>query len=81
MKVLGFPNLMIQNVEHIRGRDVIFLASFLNHSELLAQVIPMIRGSHLTCKKDLCDILITSLFSQIDDYRITLLSNWNNGKS
>jgi len=34
----GFPNLFIKNVESIRGRDVIFLTSFLNHLELLSQI-------------------------------------------
>jgi len=34
----GFPNIMIKNVDQIRGRDVVFLASFLNHSELLSQL-------------------------------------------
>jgi len=34
----GFPNLFIQNVEQCRGRDVIFMASFLNHMELLSQL-------------------------------------------
>jgi len=34
----GFPNLFIKNIESIRGRDVMFLASFLNHHELLAQI-------------------------------------------
>jgi len=34
----GFPNIMIQNVEQIRGRDVVFLASFLNHEDLLSQI-------------------------------------------
>jgi len=34
----GFPNIMIKNVDQIRGRDVIFLASFLNHTELLSQL-------------------------------------------
>jgi hypothetical protein len=72
---------MIHDVEQIRGRDVIFLASFLNHSELLAQVILLVLASHLTCYKDLRAILIASLLGQINDYRITLLSYWNNGKS
>lgn len=33
----GMPNLFIQNVESIRGRDVVFLVSFLNPHELLSQ--------------------------------------------
>jgi len=34
----GFPNLFIKNVESIRGRDVVFICSFLNHVELLSQL-------------------------------------------
>lgn len=34
----GFPNLFINNVDSIRGRHVVFLASFLNPSSLLAQL-------------------------------------------
>jgi hypothetical protein len=34
----GFPNLMIDNVENVRGRDVVFLADFLNHAEMFAQL-------------------------------------------
>eukprot|EP01119_Soliformovum_irregulare_P004277 TRINITY_DN15274_c0_g1_i1.p1 TRINITY_DN15274_c0_g1~~TRINITY_DN15274_c0_g1_i1.p1 ORF type:complete len:340 (+),score=95.42 TRINITY_DN15274_c0_g1_i1:124-1020(+) len=34
----GFPNLFIKNVDSIRGRDVIFLASFLDQASLLAQI-------------------------------------------
>jgi ribose-phosphate pyrophosphokinase len=34
----GFPNLFIQHVESLRGRHVVFLASFLNYSSLLAQL-------------------------------------------
>ena len=47
--VLGFPNLFIQNVEQIRGRDVTFLASFLNHAELLANLSGSISGFSLSC--------------------------------
>jgi hypothetical protein len=36
--VLGFPNLFIKNVESIRLRDVVFVASFLDHVELLSQL-------------------------------------------
>lgn len=35
---LGFPNLFIKDVELIRGRDVVFVASLLQHDELLAQI-------------------------------------------
>jgi len=34
----GFPNLMIKDVETIRGRDVVFLASFLNQNDMLSQL-------------------------------------------
>jgi len=34
----GFPNLFIQNVEQIRGRDVAIIVSFLNHVDLLANL-------------------------------------------
>eukprot|EP01118_Nematostelium_gracile_P018146 TRINITY_DN7972_c0_g1_i1.p1 TRINITY_DN7972_c0_g1~~TRINITY_DN7972_c0_g1_i1.p1 ORF type:complete len:348 (+),score=89.91 TRINITY_DN7972_c0_g1_i1:50-1045(+) len=34
----GFPNLFIRNVESVRGRDVVFIASFLNQMELLSQL-------------------------------------------
>jgi len=34
----GFPNLYIQNVHSIRGRHVVFLASFLNQNEMLSQL-------------------------------------------
>jgi len=34
----GFPNLFIQNVETIRGRDVVVLVSFLNQSQMLSQL-------------------------------------------
>jgi len=34
----GFPNLFIRRVEALRGREVVFLASFLNHSTLLEQL-------------------------------------------
>jgi hypothetical protein len=34
----GFPNLFINHVDSIRGRHVVFLASFLNPSSLLAQL-------------------------------------------
>lgn len=34
----GFPNIFINHVEMIRGRDVVFLASFLKHDLLLAQL-------------------------------------------
>jgi len=34
----GFPNIFIQNVESIRGRNVVFLASFLQHDDMLAQL-------------------------------------------
>jgi hypothetical protein len=34
----GFPNLMIENVENVRGRDIVFLADFLNHVEMFAQL-------------------------------------------
>jgi len=33
----GMPNLFIHNVESIRGRDVVFLVSFLNPNEFLSQ--------------------------------------------
>ncbi|KAL6076209.1 Ribose-phosphate pyrophosphokinase 4 [Balamuthia mandrillaris] len=34
----GFPNLFIKNVDSIRGRHVVFLASFLQHTSLLSQL-------------------------------------------
>lgn len=34
----GFPNLMIKNVESFRGKDVIFLADFLDLKDLFAQL-------------------------------------------
>lgn len=34
----GFPNLLINNVEKIHGRDVVFLADFLNLRELFTQI-------------------------------------------
>jgi hypothetical protein len=46
----GFPNLFINNVDTIRGRHVVFLASFLNPSSLLAQLagrLPLVSHSAL----------------------------------
>ena len=34
----GFPNLFIKNVDDLRGQNCVFLASFLDHKELLAQL-------------------------------------------
>jgi hypothetical protein len=34
----GFPNLMIDFVDSIRGRDVVFLADFLDLSSMFAQL-------------------------------------------
>jgi len=34
----GFPNLLISHVEKIHGRDVVFLADFLNLRELFTQI-------------------------------------------
>jgi len=52
----GFPNLFIKNVESVRGRDVAFLASFLNHAQLLAQLSVL-----LTIPRYLCRSLIIVL--------------------
>jgi len=34
----GFPNLFIQQIDSIRGRHAVFIASFQNHSLLLSQL-------------------------------------------
>jgi hypothetical protein len=34
----GFPNLMIESVDNVRGRDVVFLADFLDISSIFAQL-------------------------------------------
>jgi len=47
----GFPNLFINHVDSIRGRHVVFLASFMNPSSLLAQLagrFPLVYSLALT---------------------------------
>jgi hypothetical protein len=34
----GFPNLFIKDVDKLRGQNAVFLGSFLNQHELLAQL-------------------------------------------
>lgn len=37
----GFPNLMIESVETFRGKDVIFLADFMDIKDIFAQLAGM----------------------------------------
>jgi ribose-phosphate pyrophosphokinase len=52
----GFPNLMIQNVENFRSRDVVFLADFL-HLEALFSQLAVLYALPRYCVKSLTVVL------------------------
>lgn len=74
----GFPNLFIQNVEQIRGRDVVFVVSFLNHDALLANL----SGQDYVVTSPEVSYLHTSSIPRAFAYnRTSLFSYWHNGES